>query len=150
MKNMWKVVIPVFLVITVAGVIWMKKGASVTQSIVPDTNIVNRQRPAESNATLPRLVDIGAGKCIPCKMMGPILEELKSEYKGRLEVIVYDIWQNPNQARNFAVNIIPTQIFFDKSGKELFRHEGFMSKEDILAKWNELGIFLGKEKSNEH
>ena len=37
---------------------------------------------------------------------------------------------------------MPTQIFYDSSGKELFRHEGFYSKEDILGKWNELGVDL--------
>jgi len=91
---------------------------------------------------LPRLIDIGAGKCIPCKMMAPILEELKTLYKGKMDVVVIDITEIPAATKMFNVGLIPTQIFYDASGKELFRHEGFMSKEDILAKWKELGVDL--------
>ena len=91
-------------------------------------------------AKLPRLVDLGADKCIPCKMMAPILKDLKAEYAGRMEVEFIDVWKNPEAGKPFKVNLIPTQIFFDSSGKELFRHEGFFSKKDILAKWKELGI----------
>ena len=91
---------------------------------------------------LPRLVDLGAGKCIPCKMMAPILAELKAEYAGRLRVDVYDVWENRNIGKQFGIRMIPTQIFYVPAGKELWRHEGFMSKEDILAKWKELGVDL--------
>jgi len=91
---------------------------------------------------LPKLVDLGAGKCIPCKKMAPILEELKKEYEGKLEVVFIDVWQNRDEAKKYNINLIPTQIFFDASGKEQFRHEGFFSKEDILGKWKELGVDL--------
>jgi thioredoxin 1 len=93
-------------------------------------------------AGLPRLVDLGAGKCIPCKMMAPILEELKKTYAGKLDVVFVDVWEKPDEAKKHNINLIPTQIFYDASGKERFRHEGFFSKEDILAKWKELGADL--------
>jgi thioredoxin 1 len=99
--------------------------------------------PAEA---LPRLVDLGADKCIPCKMMAPILVELKSEYEGTFKVEFIDVWKNPDEAPKYGIKLIPTQIFFDASGKELFRHEGFYSKEDILAKWTEFGVELTKAK----
>jgi thioredoxin 1 len=95
---------------------------------------------AEPKTTLPKLLDLGADKCIPCKMMAPILEELKSEYQGRMEVVFIDVWKNPGAGDTYGIQSIPTQIFFDASGKELFRHTGFFGKEDILAKWKELGI----------
>lgn len=91
---------------------------------------------------LPRLVDLGAGKCIPCKKMAPILEELKKEYAGTLQVDFIDVWVNPDAGKPYGIQLIPTQIFYDATGKERFRHEGFMAKEDILAKWRELGIDL--------
>jgi thioredoxin 1 len=94
---------------------------------------------------LPRLVDLGAGKCIPCKMMAPILEELKKEYAGRMNVEFIDVWVNPDAGKPYGIEMIPTQIFFDASGKELFRHVGFFGKEDILAKWKELGVELGEK-----
>ena len=95
---------------------------------------------------VPRLVDLGANKCIPCKMMAPILEELKKEYAGRLLVEFIDVWQTPDVGKKFKINLIPTQIFFDAAGKELFRHEGFFAKKEILAKWKELGVDLGESK----
>ena len=79
---------------------------------------------------------------IPCKMMAPILEELKKEYAGRMEVEFIDVWKNPDAGKAYGIEMIPTQIFFDAGGKELFRHEGFFGKEDILAKWKELGVDL--------
>ena len=95
---------------------------------------------SEATAPVPRLVDLGASRCIPCKMMAPILEDLKKEYAGRLQVDFIDVWKNPDAGKTYAINLIPTQIFFDAAGKELFRHEGFFAKEDILAKWKELGV----------
>jgi thioredoxin 1 len=98
--------------------------------------------PAETRKPLPKLLDLGAGKCIPCKMMAPILEQLKKEYAGKLEVEFIDVWKNPDAGKPYAIKVIPTQIFFDASGKELFRHIGFYSMDDILAKWKELGVDL--------
>jgi thioredoxin 1 len=91
---------------------------------------------------LPRLVDLGADKCVPCKMMEPVLEALRREYSGRIRVEFYDVWKNPQIGQQYGIRLIPTQIFFDAGGNELFRHEGFMSREDILAKWKELGLDL--------
>jgi thioredoxin 1 len=90
----------------------------------------------------PLLVDLGATKCIPCKMMAPVLEEMKKEYAGSLEVVFIDVWENNQAAKNFGIQSIPTQIFYDATGKELFRHEGFFAKEDILQKWKEYGVNL--------
>ena len=89
---------------------------------------------------LPRLLDLGAGKCIPCKMMAPILDELKETYSGKLDVVFIDVWENQQAGEQYGIRMIPTQVFYDAEGKELFRHEGFFSKDDILAKWKELGV----------
>jgi len=90
---------------------------------------------------LPRLLDLGSKKCIPCKRMAPILEELTKEYAGKFEVEFVDVWlrENAVAARAHKIRVIPTQIFFDPNGKELWRHEGFLGKGAILAKWKELG-----------
>ncbi|MFO7813643.1 MAG: thioredoxin family protein [Pelovirga sp.] len=88
---------------------------------------------------LPMLVDLGADKCVPCKQMKPILDNLTEEYAGRMDVIFIDVWENRDQAARFNVRMIPTQIFYDKDGKELYRRVGFIGKEDILATWKELG-----------
>jgi thioredoxin 1 len=95
---------------------------------------------AAEPAKLPKLVDLGADKCIPCKAMAPILAELKTNYAGRMDVQFIDVWKNPDAGKAYKIKLIPTQIFFDASGKERFRHEGFFGKEDILAKWTEIGV----------
>ncbi len=92
---------------------------------------------------LPRLVDLGSDQCIPCKQMAPILEELSKEYRGSLIVEVLDVRKDPAQGRKWGIRVIPTQVFIDAAGKERFRHEGFMSKEAILEKWEEIGVDLG-------
>jgi thioredoxin 1 len=97
---------------------------------------------AAESAKLPKLVDLGADKCIPCKMMAPVLAELKTNYAGRLDVEFIDVWKDPKPGKAYKIKLIPTQIFFDATGKERFRHEGFFGKEDILAKWKELGVDL--------
>jgi len=99
---------------------------------------------ADGNAPLPRLVDLGADKCIPCGMMAPILEELKGTYAGKLGVEFIDVWKKRDEAGKYGVQMIPTQIFYGADGKELYRHQGFIGKEDILAKWRELGYDFGK------
>jgi thioredoxin 1 len=97
---------------------------------------------AAPRSALPRLVDLGADKCIPCRMMTPILAELAKEYAGQLEVRFVDVWKNREEGESYGIRVIPTQIFFDATGKERFRHEGFFAKKNILAKWKELGVEL--------
>lgn len=97
---------------------------------------------AEAVGPLPRLLELGADTCIPCKQMAPIIEELKTAYAGQLRVDFIDVHKNEGASEAYDVRLIPLQIFFDAEGNELFRHEGFFGKEDILAKWKELGVDL--------
>jgi len=82
-------------------------------------------------AALPRLVDLGAHKCIPCKRMAPILDELRRDYAGVVDVQFIDVWQNPQAGTPYRIRLIPTQVFFDAKGRERFRHEGFFAREEI-------------------
>jgi len=124
----------VFVLIAAAGITVALKQRKNSDLQEPSRD---RVRPS---TTLPRLVDLGADKCIPCKMMAPILEEIKKEYAGRLKVEFIDVWANPKVGAEYGIRMIPTQIFYDASGKELFRHEGFYSKAEILKKWKDFGI----------
>lgn len=120
---------------------------AVTVALRRDTASPASGAPASVAVALPRLVDVGADKCIPCKAMAPILEELRLEYAGRLRVDFIDAWKYPEQAEPFNVYGIPAQIFFDPSGREIYRHVGFISKEEILATWQRLGFPLNPKKS---
>jgi thioredoxin 1 len=86
------------------------------------------------------LVDLGANRCIPCKLMAPILQEVKAEYQGRAAVIFLDVWENPNHTDRFGIRVIPTQIFYDGEGREAMRHEGFMDKAAIVKVLTRLGV----------
>jgi thioredoxin 1 len=94
---------------------------------------------AEAAAGTIRLVDLGADQCVPCRAMAPILVELREDYRGVMRVDFIDVWKNPGAGDAYGIDVIPTQIFFDPAGRELFRHQGFFSKADILATWKRLG-----------
>ena len=98
----------------------------------------------------PKLLDLGSDRCIPCKQMAPILDELKLTYAGVLDVEFIDVWKPENQqaATEYGIKSIPTQIFFDAKGNELWRHVGVISKEDILNKWKEFGYDLKPANKN--
>ncbi len=88
----------------------------------------------------PTLVDLGADGCRPCEMMTPILESLKSEYAGKVNVLFVHTLKEQILAARYRVQSIPVQIFFDKNGKEVFRHVGFYPKDRIVAKLAEIGV----------
>ncbi|HSL62524.1 MAG TPA: thioredoxin domain-containing protein [Desulfotignum sp.] len=86
------------------------------------------------------LIDLGATECIPCKMMAPILEKLAAAYRDRAVIAFIDVWKHRDQAPRFGVRAIPTQIFFDPDGKEVYRHQGFMSEAAIVEQLTRMGV----------
>jgi thioredoxin 1 len=86
------------------------------------------------------MVDLGATRCIPCKMMAPILDKMKKHYTGKAAIVFLDVWVDPRPAEYFRIRTIPTQIFFNNKGEEVFRHEGFMSEEAIITMLAQLGV----------
>ncbi|MCK4981586.1 MAG: thioredoxin family protein [Victivallaceae bacterium] len=113
----------------------------VSQSNAP-TSIVPVTKAKEIK--LPALLELGSKHCVPCQMMEPILTKLKKEYTGIIKVSFVDVWLKENIAigEKYKINSIPVQIFFDGEGKELWRHTGYFSEEEILKKWKELGYDL--------
>ncbi len=122
--------------VAVAAGLLASAGSGKARSAGPQAGAPPAARP------LPRLVDLGANKCIPCKAMAPILDQLRADYAGRLEVTFIDVWKTPEQAEPYRIHLIPTQIFYGADGRELARHEGFISREEILAQWKAAGVEL--------
>jgi len=89
---------------------------------------------------LPKLLDFGAGTCIPCKKMAPILKELSEEYKGRVVIKIIEVYQARELTQANGIRLIPTQIFFDAKNQEVYRHAGFMDKEQIKAMFQKMGV----------
>jgi len=143
MNKSVKITVVVALVVVVGIVITMKQrqGSPETapRGAEPRDTVLSEEAKV---AGVPRLLDLGSVTCIPCKVMAPMLEELQKEYAGELQVDFIDVMQNPEVGAAHRLRTIPTQIFFDASGTEIFRHEGFFAKENIIAKWRELGIDL--------
>lgn len=84
------------------------------------------------------MIDLGAKSCIPCKMMAPILEKLEAEYRGKADVVFIDVWQSPDEGKKYGISAIPTQIFYNKKGEEVGRHQGFLDEKSIRAALDEL------------
>lgn len=125
----YRVAVVAALAVGVAVVLGMHKPSGSTQES-PQTG-------------LPRLLELGSTTCVACQQMAPIIEALKKEYAGRLQVQFIDVYEDEAAARKHGVRVIPTQIFFDAQGREFFRHEGFFPKEEILAVFRRHGIELG-------
>ena len=137
MNKTGKIVVVVALIAAVAVAIAVRRSGPGAEQM-PD-----QYKPEQLlGKGLPAMVDLGSDQCIPCKMMAPILEELKAGFVDKLQVNFLDVRKYPALATVYGIQVIPTQIFYDASGKELFRHEGFYAKEDILAKWKEFGVDL--------
>ncbi len=156
MNKTGKVSITLALIVIIGIVIAFKSsdseravqtGQDQTSGQATDGNTGVLPHSKDPSEKLPHLVDLGADKCIPCKMMKPILAELQQNFTDQFKVTFIDVWENPDQSAKYGIKIIPTQIFYDASGKELFRHEGFYSKEDILGKWNDLGVKITNKNS---
>ncbi len=88
----------------------------------------------------PTIAEFGRGICIPCKAMKPILEELAVEYRYKLNVVIVEVDEQMDLTRQYGIMAIPTQIVFDSGGREITRHIGFWSKEEIIAELKTIGI----------
>ena len=117
----------------------MSRHTSVRSLLLVFLGLIVLTTSAVSAEPIPTLVDVGADKCIPCIKMAPILDKLKEDFAGLMDVKFVDAWKNREEASSYGVQMIPTQIFYAADGKELYRHTGFFSREDILNQWQKLG-----------
>jgi thioredoxin 1 len=132
-KNWQKIGIVILICIIIGGMYFYKN-----MGTAKNTGLVNSS--VQSDTKLPRLVELGAKTCIPCKEMAPILADLQREYAGRIMIEVIDVNENREVARTYQIRVIPTQILFDAEGKEVGRHEGFMLKEALVKAFEKVGV----------
>jgi len=127
------------------GIAWVA-ALAVLMTLLFSPSLVRSNAPVPSgNATrtaLPRMIDLGRNQCLPCKMMAPVLAELKQTYAGVIDIEYINIADNPAVMEKFGlpVRAVPFQIFYDATGKIVKRHYGYMSKEAILQAFRELGF----------
>jgi len=104
--------------------------------------------PAANQTDLPTgsyqvtFVELGSVNCIPCKQMKPVMKAVEDEYAGKVRIVFHDVWADEGKTygRQYGIRVIPTQVFIDKNGKEIFRHEGFFSKESIEKVLSDAGV----------
>ncbi|MDZ7860353.1 MAG: thioredoxin family protein [Candidatus Krumholzibacteriota bacterium] len=111
------------------------------QTTVSDTSS-HLQKSSKSDSLLVTFIELGSVKCIPCRMMQPIMDEIEKEYARQVKVVFHDVWTEEGKpyARKYRIRAIPTQIFLDKDGNEYFRHEGFFPKEELVEVLKKKGV----------
>lgn len=155
LKKYWRPLVALLVIISVPIIYTVKRNADYVRMDREAQRLLDEREPTgridtgnsartgepliEPGGGRPMLLDLGATTCIPCKEMQPILDELKQEYDGRVTVQIVDVYEHRDWAQKYKVYLIPTQIFFDAQGKELYRHTGFYSRGEILAKFREYG-----------
>jgi thioredoxin 1 len=87
-------------------------------------------------------VELGSVRCIPCKLMQPIMKDIETDYAGQVKVVFHDVWTPEGEpfAQSYKIRVIPTQVFLDKDGKEYFRHEGFFPKDELVKILKQKGV----------
>lgn len=154
--NAFNILLIVGVIVLVAGVAAMKSSRQEQVPVAEQALVTSAQAPeltAGSNipsgystsaapavVRLPRLVELGGEKCIPCMQMAPIIEALQKEYAGRVDIEKIDVGKVPSAMNLYAVRLIPTQVFLKADGQEFWRNEGTLTKDEIVAKFMEMGI----------
>jgi thioredoxin 1 len=99
-----------------------------------------RPLPAQEKKSVPTakkpvvtFIELGSVKCIPCRMMQPVMKAIEQKYEAQIKVIFYDVWKDDQRsyAKQYGIRLIPTQVFLDEDGKEIMRHEGYFPEKDI-------------------
>ena len=107
-------------------------------AVAPDTNTSEEFNKAVKSGK-PLLVDFGANNCVPCRQLRPILKDIAKEQSGKAEILIIDVYKFKSLAADHKIQVVPTLIFFDKTGKEVYRHMGAWDKDSIVKKLAEIG-----------
>ena len=130
---MKRIIVLALVIVAALGVVVLKKGKN-TPSPLPVHTL-----------GVPRLLDLGSKGCAACKLLEPVLEKLRTKYAGQLQVDFIDVWEHVEVSSKSGIELIPAQIFFDAEGRELHRHQGFISVEEIESQFKALGVALNAE-----
>lgn len=138
-----RLLIPLILAVGIVVVLLLKSQRPEHDATFPGADKFTIESTfAEMAGGRPTLVELGSNTCVPCQMMKKVLTGLHARYGENLNILFFDVTTHPEFGRKFSVNMIPTQVFLDAIGNEVFRNEGYLPEEQIVAKWKELGIDL--------
>ncbi len=119
-----------------------QKNNSPAQDVPASTTKKDTTTTVASDSIKVTFIELGSVKCIPCKMMQPIMDDIKNEYPGQVKVVFHDVWTEKGKpfAEQYRISAIPTQIFLDQEGNEYFRHTGFFPKEELVQVLKQKGV----------
>jgi len=125
----------------------LKKTASVFALAIVVLLSANLKISAQNKATAKEkykvtFVELGSVKCIPCQKMQTVMKAIEEKYGKDVKIEFHDVWTPEGKpfAEKFKINLIPTQVFLDKDGKEFFRHEGYFSEEEVVKVLKTKGV----------
>lgn len=106
------------------------------------TTLSGKYIQANESNNLVTFIELGSKRCIPCKMMQPVLDSIEKDYKGKVKVVFYDVWTKEGKPFGalYQIKAIPTQVFLDKDGNEFFRHTGFLPENKIVELLKTKGV----------
>lgn len=106
------------------------------------TAVIADEQKSKKSKIKVTFIELGSVRCIPCKMMQPIMQEVEEKYGDEVKVIFYDVWTDAGRpyAEKYQVRAIPTQVFLDENGKEFFRHVGFFPREELFEVLKKKGV----------
>ena len=124
MMNTKKLMLVTLIAVTVISMTVMGQSKS---------NKSTTQSDLKAEKPLVTFVELGSVRCIPCKQMQPVMKAIEEKYGMQIRVVFHDVWTDDGRpyANQYKIQLIPTQVFLDAKGKEIFRHEGFYPEAEI-------------------
>jgi thioredoxin 1 len=97
-------------------------------------NVQDTTEQAKAQKIKVTFIELGSVRCIPCKMMQPVMKSVEKKYAGKVKVVFHDVWTPEGKpfGEKYGIAAIPTQVFLDENGKEFFRHEGYFPEEELV------------------
>lgn len=105
----------------------------------PEFEPETEPEPPPRPRTLPRMWDFGSENCLPCQEMARILNPMMSEYAGKVDIRIINVYDDQSATQEAGIQVIPTQVFYAPDGEELFRHVGVYPRDSLTAKFREYG-----------
>lgn len=129
-------------IVRLIGLFWLSGSLLIGCGQANSKNAETKKTAAAVEDYLVTFVELGSVRCIPCKMMQPIMKDIEKDYAGQVKVVFHDVWTPEGEpfAQTYKIRVIPTQVFLDKEGKEYFRHEGFFPKEELVKVLKQKGV----------
>jgi len=140
MKNGAKIAIVVLLAVAATATFALRGGKRAEYGAAPEQPAAVAAPRAVAATVKPRLLEIGSSRCMSCIEMAKVLDALRASQGEKLKVDFVDVFEQPEAGERYKITLIPTQIFYDTAGREIFRHTGYFAHDDILAKFRELGV----------